>query len=114
MCVCVCVRERERERVLFHCLFDKEDNLFNYPVSNTVNESDVCVVPFVSLVGDFGLSQHPLYVRWLADRQLKSPEGFYVSEIYFTANKCTTLFSVSLLVFFCLMIRFNANKIDTH
>ena len=55
MCVCVCV--------LFHFLFEKEDKVFNVPVSKTVNESAVYVVPcYVSLVGDYGLSQQPRFV----------------------------------------------------
>jgi len=55
VCVCVCV--------LFRCLFDKEDNVFNAPVSNIVNESAVYVVPcYASLVGDCGLSQQPHFV----------------------------------------------------
>jgi len=57
MCVCVCVC------VLFHFLFEKEDKVFNVPVSKTVNESAVYVVPcYVSLVGDYGLSQQPRFV----------------------------------------------------
>jgi hypothetical protein len=57
VCVCVCVC------ALCHCLFDKEDNVFNVPVSNIVNESAVYVVPcYVSLVGDCGLSQQPHFV----------------------------------------------------
>jgi len=112
VCVCVCL--------LFHCLFDKEDKLFNVPFSNTVNESAVYVAPcYVSLVGDCGLSQQP---RFVTDRlnslsvcqdtkhdccdspqsptkeTQQGPEGFCVTEIYLTANKCTTLFSVSLFV----------------
>ena len=64
VCVCVCVC------VLFRCLFDKEDKVFNVPVSNIVNESAVYVVHcYVSLVGDCGLwtvdcglSQQPHFV----------------------------------------------------